>query len=341
MLFKDYEYPVPYHDTWDIQDNSKISEAKSCLRKYFFRYILGWTLDTPNIHLVFGRAWHEGKEYLIRHGLTYENVVEAMELFTKVYAESFPTRELWYEKAPKDPHNALIAYKEYVDLFHQVDRYEVVDTEIAGDVQIRRRSDDSLQKLTFKIDAIVYDRDGFWILEHKTGSQDSAAWRAQWTGASQLFIYTHALYSYFPHDQIWGAKVDGTILRKSGNLHVRIPIRKTPEQMRAWLYDIDYFLGELDDMHMRLIDCKVTDPVMAAFPRNDNACTDFNRPCMYHDVCWAWNNPLQRCQRPPIGFKYEWWNPKAQEEKAKAIYKDGKITRKEIADVSGTPALRE
>jgi len=50
---------IPYHYTWEIQDSSKVQDAMTCMRRYFYNYILGWQSDAPNNHLVFGSAWHD------------------------------------------------------------------------------------------------------------------------------------------------------------------------------------------------------------------------------------------------------------------------------------------
>lgn len=51
---------------------------------------------------------------------------------------------------------------------------------------------------------------------------------------------------------------------------------------------------------------------MMAFPMNDTSCTDFFG-CPYHDYCMSWQNPLQRCGEPPLGFREEFWDPSAME----------------------------
>jgi hypothetical protein len=82
--------------------------------------------------------------------------------------------------------------------------------------------------------------------------------------------------------------------------------------MNSWLWTVIDLTNDIDREFDRLSHCKESDPVMQAFPMRSGACTKY-RGCVYHDYCLAWQNPLQRCYEPPLGFKTEFWDPSAME----------------------------
>ncbi len=83
-------YPVPPAPSWEVQDASKIKTAMECWRKYFFEYVLGWRHDQPNVHLVFGSAWHEALAMLYLSDFSLGNVKKAYyEGFLPLYRDTF------------------------------------------------------------------------------------------------------------------------------------------------------------------------------------------------------------------------------------------------------------
>lgn len=302
------DYPVPYHPTFSIHDATKTGEFKECPRKYLYRYVLGWTSETPNLHLEFGAAYHLALEHLLTHGYEPASIRDAYNKFFDHYSQFF-SEEREAENAPKNAANALLSLAEYCENYRNIDKFEVLHTEVVGTVPI---ADD--RRLHFRIDAIVKDSTGIWLLEHKTGSKDSATWRSQWLLSSQVSIYTHVLFCMYG-DEVWGAKVNGIILRKKGNVFIRVPVRKTKESMQTWLWTINHTMSMIKWEFERLLESKSSDPVLTAFPINDKACTNWGTTCIYHAYCIAWQNPLTRCEQVPPGLKVAYWNPEEAHKK--------------------------
>ena len=65
---------VPYHITHDVHDASKLQCFMDCPRQYFYRYVLGWSRQGSNIHLIFGEGWHRAMETLLREGYDTEAI---------------------------------------------------------------------------------------------------------------------------------------------------------------------------------------------------------------------------------------------------------------------------
>lgn len=312
---KHRQYPVPYHPTWEIQDSTKLQQAMDCLRSYFYRYVLGWERAEANIHLEFGSAWHLAQEHLLLKGYSELSVAEAWDKLNTYYRKFFdPEMDEVY--APKNPANALKALAQYTNKYAD-DRHEVLYTEIAGTVPIEVN-----KVLHFKMDSILKtEAEGILSREHKTGSQLSRMWLDQWPLSLQTGTYGHVLHCLFPPQEIYGVQVNGAIFNKTKTQFERVPVRRNVEQLQTWYWTCLHWYEMIEWEFERLSKCKESDPVMMAFPMNTQSCTKYFG-CAYHPFCLAWNNPLGRCDEPPPGFMYKWWNP--AEEPAKARFDFGR-----------------
>ena len=115
-------------------------------------------------------------------------------------------------------------------------------------------------------------------------------------------------------DEVWGAKVNGIILRKQGNMFVRVPIRKTRASMDTWLLTINHWINMIKWEWERLSEAKPEDRILEAFPMNDQACTKYG-VCTFLPYCTAWQNPLTRSDQAPPGLTVRHWNPEVEHKK--------------------------
>ena len=308
------------HSTWSIVDSSKLDTFQRCRRKFFFEHILGWKQDMPTHDLYFGQAWHLAREYQLLHG--YDKVYEAFDVFEQFYREEFEedTDELY---RPKDPFAVLTALQKFHDeRSSDLTENEILLTETSGTVPIN----DSGRKLYYRMDSVVRRRDDDRIFswDHKS---KKGSYNRQWSEKFQLSLqngtYTHCMYCMYPVELVLGVEFCGCAFEflkrrsktRDAGYHItflRVPAFKPPDQMNAWLWTVNELYSELDREMDRLSHCQDSDPVLMAFPMNDTSCTDF-WGCRYHDYCISWQNPLQRAEAPPIGFKEEFWDPSAME----------------------------
>lgn len=320
-------FPIPTHPSWDIKDSSKLDDYNRCHRYYFYRYLLGWSLDVPEHDLIFGDAFHRAREHQLLFG--YEDISGAYQAFEEVYRKEFPpdTDNIYQ---PKTPTAVLNALRQFAQLYHRdlIDN-EVVEldgkkmTEIAGTVPV-----DETRILHYRMDSIMRNLENNMIFswDHKT---TTGKWihDPRWDNELYLSIqngaYTHCLYCMFPIEQILGVEFvktgfeylqRGSAARPAGYYATtrRIPAFKSPDQMNTWLWTVNDLLDELDRDMDRLSQSKESDAVLMAFRMNPKSCTSY-RGCEFHDYCLAWQNPLRRCQEPPIGFITRWWNPAERE----------------------------
>lgn len=308
------DYPVPVHRTWDIQDSTKIQEYLDCPRKYFFRYVLGWDMDVPNQHLIFGEAWHKAMEVILELGYTKEALEKATEAFFESYRKHLPpdTDDQYKNKNPNRIREILAAYM----IFYQNrDDFNVRMIEIAGQAHINDDGD----TIHYRLDAECEDKGGIFALEHKTSQRQSQQWTMQWPLSIQIGTYTHVLYSLHNPSDVWGVKINGTFFKTRDVDFMRLPIRKTPDQMQVWLWTVQDTFRDIKHDYERLSEARVSDPILQAFPQRPTSCTKYFG-CPYHDFCMAWPNPLQEAQSgPEIGFKHNFWDPSERTAEAKEI----------------------
>ena len=324
-------YPVPSHPTWAITDSSKLSEYLECPRKYFFRYILGWTPDTPAQDLHFGVCWHKAREYQLRYG--YDDIQGAYNAFIECYRQKFPpeTDNLY---TPKDPTAVVAALKKFSDTyFSDLDLNEVVELdgrkmlEVSGTVPIAKN-----RVIHYRMDSIMRRKDDCKVFswDHKTTSAkyiNNSRWSQQFLMSIQNGTYTHVLMCMFPIESVLGVEFCGTgfeYLKRGSKqrppgYHItlrRVPAYKTPEQMNPWLWLVNNIIDDIEaDMEM-LECCYPSDPVMQCFRQNPTSCQNW-KGCPYYDYCLSWPNPLAHIEEPPLGFHIEFWNPAEQEASVK------------------------
>ena len=314
-------FPVDYHPTWDIHDASKITAFMKCPRKYFYKYVLGWSIDIPNKHLIFGEAWHRAMEHVLKNGLSAASINDAHEKFTEYYRRFFDAGDDILN-APKSVEGALLALVEYSSKYRE-DKFELIHTEVAGSVPIA----EGYKPLHFRIDSILRNTAGQYLsMDHKTSSAMTGTWGDQWLLSMQMCLYSHVLFCQYNPEDVYGMIVNGVFLRKTKpknsetvNGFQRVPVRKTVDQMQAWLWTVIHWLDHIQWNYEELAISKDSDDVLMAFPMNSNACVDFGRVCQYHPFCTAWSNPLQRAQQPPPGLDHVWWNPADKEKEVDTV----------------------
>lgn len=303
-------YPIPSHETWHIQDSSKIMDYMACPRKYFYRYVLGFDKEEPNIHLVFGSSWHEAKECLLQMGYCSEAEEEAYRRFESYYRSYYP-EYMDLDNAPKNPQNAKKAITQYIAQFAGQDTFRNLYTEIGVAVPIN----ESGREIYAKLDSININQQGkYFSLEHKTSSQLTSWWHDQWTQRFQIGTYYHVLSAQFGYENILGIVIDGTILRKSNNEHIRHTVTKGLEEMEDWLVQANFWVDRIESDFNHLQHSTEKETVMLCFTKNTSSCISYNRLCPFSHICSAWTNPLKHTEEIPIGYTTRFWDPRKADE---------------------------
>jgi len=311
-MIEGIEYPKPLVPvpTWYKTDPSKMKTFMDCGRQYFFEYVLGWRSTAPNNHLVFGQAWHDAMEHLLRKG--YGAVDEAVFIFMNSYRKELPPdTDALYD--PKTPSRADEALRDYVLRFaSDLSEFEVMHTEISGTVLITPQD-----MMYFRMDTIlkeISEKQMIFSLDHKTGSRKGRTWTDKFFLDMSTGLYTHVMYCLYPKEQVKGVKIRGTFFYKTKLEYEEVPVWRSEQGMQVWLWNCVYWYNLMKWNFNELSRCKEDDEVLMAFPMNTESCTKYFG-CAYHDFCTAWHNPLRNCEEPPLGFKIDHWDPTEGESK--------------------------
>ena len=271
---------IPTAPEWDIIDSSKLDTFATCERKFFYTYILGWRPEQTSIHLHYGTSVHLAMEHILLHGFSNETILSAYQLFLSSYREVFD-ESLDAKYAPKDPANTFQLLAEYAAKYQSQDEdTEVLYTEVAGSVPI---DDETL--IHFKIDAILRDKRGIFIRDHKTASQLGDAKRKEFDLSVQIGTYVHALYCFpqFPNEEIYGGEINLLVLRKMGNALERLPIQRNPADQAKWLWNTQFFINMLRWNMEAFSENSPEDEILTCFPQRWTSCTKYG-VCPFHSL---------------------------------------------------------
>jgi len=310
---------IPVREEMKLLDSSKIQSLMDCPRAFFFSHILGWESTDPNIHLIFGSAWHEALEHLLQNGGEPAIVREAYQKFMDIYSEEFEADPLASEHYAKNPENAFKALAQFSGKY-PLRPEDTIYTEVAGTAPIRED-----RSIHFKLDAIrrhppSHEEAGkYYVLDHKTTSRKSKSWMNKWSYKFQVTCYIHVMNSWLGDpDKLDGLTVNGSIFRKNDVEHVRIPVQKSGEQMLEFLWEANNWWDYYEEQLYKLYNSSPDDTYMEAFPRNTESCCKFG--CRYPGICNTTPNPLKDWrEKTPTGYKKEYWDPTRGEDEANHV----------------------
>lgn len=315
-----------------LYDNTRISDFRRCPRFFFFRHIMSWKLSSVSeLALIFGGSWHAAMDQVWAGVAAREPRLDvintAYDAFVSHWTEAgmdHPSEidmERGKELAPRTPLNA----REMLDGYYETRVRTILGVDI---LEVERPfavpldpNDPSLFYVG-RIDKIVSPGKGAVRgIEHKTTTSVSlsqglrnkgehkirGSYLDSFSPNSQVDGYAYALHLLYPGERqdIW---VDAALVHAKGEDFQFIPIERRMDQLDSWLYDTHRWIEAIELEKARLMEVSEGDKFMAAFPKNTNACFDFNRPCPFLDLCKARANPTS-WNEPPPGYKIEVWDP--------------------------------
>jgi hypothetical protein len=302
-----------------------MTEYIACPREHFLQRVLGWHKIGTSLHLDFGTAFHEALATLylslkVEGRYTDKGIVVAQAVFEQEYKKLFGGDCILGvyndpNMGAKNLANGLHAIEEYAKRYNTDHFFDVRHIETVGTVPI---SGDA--KLFFRLDTVLQGADKkFFIMEHKTASQDSSSQQAHWPLAFQIGTYNHALFLMFG-EEANGVEVDIVILRQKGNEFRRVPCWIQADRMQDWLeqanhysmllrQDLDIFQGWAST------DASRTDTTMPCFVKRTTSCLRYGE-CPFMNFCLSHHNPLQGTGgTPPPGYEVSFWDPREMEKK--------------------------
>lgn len=315
-----------------LYDNTRISEFRRCPRFYFFRHVMHWKMNSASeLALIFGGAWHAAMDEMWANVAAnvpaQDNINHAYDAFVHHWTDNgmdHPSEidlERSKELAPRTPMVAKEMLHAYYDARVRAIR-EVEIVEIERPFAVPLSPNDPTLFYVGRIDKVVRPSKGrIRGIEHKTTTAVALSYGARTKGEhkirgsfldsfspnSQVDGYSYAMHLLYPKDRadIW---VDAALVHAKGEDFQFVPVERRMDQLDAWLYETHRWIEGIELEAKRLQECSEGDHFMAAYPKNTNACFDFNRPCPFLDLCKARANPLSY-EGVPSGYKEEKWDP--------------------------------
>ena len=303
-----YPEGIVPHETWNFQDSSKISTFQTCPRKYFFTYVLGLGWSTPNHDLVFGSAWHEAMERLLKlywaNDKSYDEafIKEALKAFTECYRQDFD--ELTDLEYDKNPGRAEIALQQYIK------KYADDDFNVLGIEQYFKIFLSNEHLLVGKLDAIIENANGdVEVLEHKTTKWTATVWAEQWSNKIQINNYS--LIAYVLYEKYKGIIINGAKFFPKNNDFQRVYIRKGVHALEDALTNVTYWMDLIRMNFQLLAESDPNSNSLKAFPKNGESCIKYNRTCPFKAFCDDCYNPIAEKSLIMLrrNFDTVWWDP--------------------------------
>lgn len=312
-----------------LYDNTRLNDAKRCMRYYYFRHIKHWTPNGgPSAALAFGTGWHEAMDtlwQLIADDEKRDYVVgKAFEAFKKAWlAAGMPEedtmddldRKFWLPRVPNTAYEMLWGYYDQRHRF--IKDCELLEVERPFAVPLT--PDDPTLFYVGRIDKIVRpgeNKKSIRGLDHKTTTATKLIGKK--TKIRPLF-----LESFSPDSQMDGYLFAlGMIYETYCDLYVDcalvhatehdafsfVPVDRMPEMLDGWLGTTHWWINTIESELETLGMSSKHDRYLSAFPQNTRSCFDFNTACPFLPLCKSRSNPESWEEVPP-GFKIEKWDP--------------------------------
>ena len=268
--------PNPFLTGTDVQvawDSTSLSYLKDCPRKYQLSMLQHWRLSAENVHLTFGRLYHEALERFDRAkfaGATHEDCVRVVTAFLMEHPfESDHTAKnhqtlirtvLWYLEHFKDD---------------PAQTYRLANGSPAVELSFRMELDfGPIEGVNYvlcgHLDRVVEYNDDLYTSDRKTtGSALNAGYFGNFNLDNQMSLYSIA-GGVVIGSPVSGVMIDAAQVIVSESRFARAFTYRTAEQSEEWLSDLEHWL--------RLA---VAYAEANHWPMNDRAC----RMCAFQRVC--------------------------------------------------------
>lgn len=303
-------------------DNTRISEARNCMRKYYLRHRRDWTRDGLAKPLLFGLCWHEGMDAVWLHAASDKSDSEVHDLamlsFNKKWVEEggpsweTMTPDMQDLYSPRTPGIAAEMLHHYIKQRRgQLRNFEIIGIEIPFAVPL----DPNDPELFFigRFDKVFKDSyENIIVGEHKTTSLYSVKdkfqprWVDSWSPASQIDGYLYAAHMLYG-DNVKSVWIDGALVHKKVHDAFKfVPVNRQVSHLKSWLWETLFWVRMIEDEEERFKELKPDAEYLAAYPKNTGSCSDWSG-CTFKDVCTMIPNPA--IADLPVGFSEKHWEP--------------------------------
>ena len=313
-----------------LYDNTRVQDFRTCPRYFYFRHMRHWRLTETALPLIYGSCWHEAMDSIwaepVESFQNLNNITDVVNRAMSKFLVEWISRglpepaemgpEMLEKLAPRHPY---IAMEMLYASIHQravifTDKsFELLDIERPFVIPLD--PDDPTLLYIGRLDKVFKLRKRIHIGEHKTTTLYKKAgnfrdiWIQSFSPNSQVDGYLFASNLLYGKEfkEVW---VDGALVHKT--VHdgfTFIPIQRNFSQLDGWLWEVRYWIQEIEMNKAALLDKDHSkEKILACFPKNTNSCINYSRACPYMDLCKMKANPEQ-WDSPPQGYVEEVWDP--------------------------------
>lgn len=308
--FKKYERHEP-----QFLDSSALSELKKCPKKFFFRYILGYTTKNEEIHFSWGKAYHKFREVIEKYHKENPTqpkitaIAMGMQAAAKIWGTKRGVEGTKYEfMTPERLVEMLNVAGQHWIKEKEQGVIKVLETEQPFNTEIA----EGINR-TGRFDQVIVKENRLWGRDFKTSTKTDKDYDRFIYPNDQFAGYTAAQHKLTGGDPTFEQlKVRGQYVEimyngnstKRGKIEKRGPsiftkiVEYTPQLLRRWLDFQRYW--EANRTAMREND---------TYPENETHCPW----CPYHRVCRL---PTESGQEYELRtqFKFEIWDNSKDDE---------------------------
>jgi len=269
--------------------NSRLNVIRSCYRKYYLSYILGWTREGFSPAPAFGKAFHDA----------LDNFFNCLKNNEKHYAfndtlEELP--EIWENSGlPTDPFEQdSLGFRNYENLVAILTHWYDSNLnwlELIEPIASEKEFIVDFQDLNFLIGKLdlVYrlKADGkIYILEHKTSSSYAKDYGLQykaihnWQDDPQVHQYAYAGRMLYGSD-FGGITMNLNLVHKTVRKTIRQPILFIDESLEDWYNATQFYINQVLPGELITNENAWTNN----FPKNQSTCWGMYGSCPYLNIC--------------------------------------------------------
>jgi hypothetical protein len=259
-------------------DSTSIALAETCLRKYFYKMIEGWTSEARSMHLIFGGHYATALEHYYKLIALGASSTDALRSVVKEVLENTWDREKnipWDSGDPiKNRFNLIRTIIWYVEQFED-EAIEVIkrgDGTPAVEYSFRLPVDNGII-LSGHIDRLVNYSNNIYVMDQKTTKQTiSPRWFDQFKPDIQMSLYT------FAGQVIYNLPVKGVIIDGA-----QIAVGFTRFE-RGFTFRAQAELDEWYDTTLGTIERARAATREGKFPMNRMSCFNYGG-CEFRNIC--------------------------------------------------------
>jgi hypothetical protein len=295
---------------WRFFDNSTLTDARVCLRRFYFSKLRNFEPKGIRQGMEFGTCWHSAMDFVFLNAKNLDNEklwVGACGTFDAAWQKSPISQLEDFDLFPRTPGRAHDMLAEYIDRFAaEIKRCTVIGIEQPFIVPLT--SDDDKLMYIGKLDKVIETSEGIRIWDHKSAKSFSSSWLESFSPNSQIDGYAHAGFTTYG-SKFAGCMIDGALVQKTKIDFKRIPISRIAAHLESWLFEVLETIEQIEYEEARLTEYRMSgkrDTILKCFRQNTSRCTEYFGVCPYLDLCKFQDNPDSYPIQDELFTEHKW-----------------------------------